>query len=322
MKLFITGGAGFIGSNFIHYIMEKEKDIQICNYDKLTYAGNLSNLKGIDEKRYQFIKADICDYKTLKESLMNFNPSAIIAFAAETHVDRSITSPQEFLETNILGTECVLRATRDLKISRLLHISTDEVYGSLEIPYEAKETQAFDPNSPYSASKAAGDMLCHAYHITYEVPVSIVRGSNCYGKLQYPEKFIPRSITNIINGCPIGIYGNGNNMREWVYTEDFCRGVEIVLHKGLRGEAYNLGGGSDNRYTNNVVANKICNLMGKYPDHFITYIDDRRGHDKRYALDSTKLKNLGWKPKYNFSEGLSQTIQWYKDNPDWWKPLL
>jgi len=318
MKLLITGGAGFIGSNFIHYML-RYSDVEIINYDKLTYAGNLNNLKNIDETRYAFINGDICNNIAFRETLEKYKPEAVIHFAAESHVDNSIKSSQEFLQTNVLGTESVLRATRDTKIKKIIIISTDECYGSLPIPLEATEQTKFDPNSPYSASKAAADMLSHAFYITYGTPIVIVRGSNCYGRFQHLEKFIPRSITNLLSNKLVGVYGNGTNIREWIFVEDFCKGIETALHYGEVGEAYNLGGGAYNRLSNNVIAEQLCQLLNKSPETNIVYITDRLGHDLRYSLDSTKLQKLGWQPQHTLKDGLTKTVEWYKNNEWWWR---
>jgi len=320
-KLLITGGAGFIGSNFIHYMLKKHKKLVIMNYDKLTYAGNLNNLKGIDETRYVFCKGDIVIEEDFKAAIKEFEPDAIVAFAAESHVDRSIDSPQEFITTNVLGSETVLRVSRDLGIKKIVHISTDEVYGSLPAPIEANENFTFKPNSPYSASKTSGDMFCRAYFVTYGLPVIILRGSNCYGPRQHPEKLIPKSITNLLTDKSIGIYGDGKQIREWIFTEDFCSGVETALLKGKPGEAYNLGGGEDNRIFNIDIADELLLRLDKNKEH-LEFITDRPGHDQRYALNSNKLMALGWQPKYDLQAGLTETVEWYKKNDWWWKPLI
>lgn len=325
MKILTTGTAGFIGSNFLHY-MENKFSISPAVYDKFTYAGNMSNLVGLKEAP-EIFKRDICDYAGFVSALVETSPDYVVHFAAESHVDRSIESPQEFLETNILGTEVILRAvkwyneTSTKPVKKLVHISTDEVYGSL-LTGEADESAPFATNSPYSASKAAGDLMCRAYFKTYGVPVCIIRGSNCYGPRQYPEKLIPKSLTNLLTDQKIGIYGTGTNVREWIYTEDFCSGVEAVMMKGTPGEAYNLGGGADNRVTNLDIAGELLRLLDKTEDH-LEFVQDRAGHDMRYALNSNKLKNeLGWAPKYDLAKGLEQTVDWYVKNEWWWKPLL
>lgn len=330
MKILVTGAAGFIGSNFVHYLLGKHKNLSIAIYDKLTYAGNLNNLKGIAIEYPSFFKNDICNYDTFMMALLVTKPDYIVHFAAESHVDRSLESAQEFLETNILGTETILRAVKNYNangddkfpsIKKLVHISTDEVYGSLN-EGEADEQYAFKTNSPYSASKAAGDLMCRAYFKSWEVPVSIIRGSNCYGPRQYPEKLIPLSLTNLMRNKKIGIYGNGTNVREWIYTEDFAAGVEAVMLNGRLGEAYNLGGGQDNRVTNLDIAGELLQLLGK-TEKDLEFIKDRAGHDMRYALNSNKLKNeLSWAPRYDLAAGLAKTVDWYKNNKWWWEPLI
>jgi len=327
MKVFVTGCLGFIGSNFIHYYLKKHPDSQIVNYDKVTYAGNHDNLKDVDKSRYSFIKGDICNYSSLRRALEEHTPDIVVSAAAETHVDNSIHSAQEFIQTNVAGAEVVLRCIKDLEIPKLVFISTDEVYGSLEEPLEADESYAFRPNSPYSASKTAGDVLCRAYYKTYNTPVCVIRGSNCYGPRQFPEKLIPLSLVRLFNKKPIPLYGTGKNIREWIYTEDFCSGIEMVMMKGKIGEAYNLGGGKQNRIDNYTIA---CGLLislglikeGESSDKYVEYVADRKGHDQRYALDSSKLKKLGWKPKYDLNSALTETAKWYQDNEWWWKPLL
>jgi dTDP-glucose 4,6-dehydratase len=322
MKLLVTGSAGFIGSNFVHYMLEKYKDITLLTYDKLTYAGNLDNLKGADPKRHIFIKGDITNKNNLLITAKSFKPDAVVHFAAESHVDRSIDDPQAFLSTNILGTDTVLRVVKELHIKKLVHISTDEVYGSLPSD-EASESFPFKTNSPYSASKASGDLLCQAYFKTYDTPVSIIRGSNCYGPRQYPEKLIPLSLIRLFNGKKIPLYGSGENIREWIYTEDFCAGVESVLNKGKPGEAYNLGGGAENRIDNYKIACGLISAVGSgKPADNIEYVADRLGHDQRYALNSSKLKKIGWSPKHNLASALKKTAEWYQNNEWWWSPLL
>lgn len=318
MKLFVTGGAGFIGSNFIRLLLT-DLNNTVINYDKLTYAGNLNNLKGLNDRQYTFIHADIVNHAALREAITITEPDVIINFSAESHVDLSLISATEFLVTNVLGTESVIRCARDLNI-KLIHISTDEVYGSL-LSSEATEETKFDPNSPYSVSKAAADMLCKAYFISFDVPVVVMRGSNAYGPQQHPEKFIPRSITNLLSNSPIEIYGKGENIREWIYVEDFCHGILTALKHGKPGDVFNLGGGSSNRKNNLFIAHALCNLLNK-DNTYINFTHDRLGHDMRYALNSNKLRALGWQPKYDLENGLLQTVSWYKENEWWWKPLL
>jgi len=323
MKILTTGTAGFIGSNFMHWMTAKYPDAELRVYDKLTYAGNLNNLKGLD---YHLYKNDICDYDAFYRALIDFKPDYVVALAAESHVDNSLSAPQVFLDTNILGTEVILRAVRDYNdkiggIEKLVHISTDEVYGSLKDPLEADENHAFKTNSPYSASKASGDMLCRAYFKSYGVPVCVIRGSNAFGPRQHIEKLIPISITNLMSGNKIGLYGSGINVREWIYTEDFCWGIETVLFKGQIGEVYNLGGSVENRVTNLDIASELLSLLDK-PSDDLEFIKDRAAHDLRYALNSQKLRNLGWYPKHNLKTGLKKTVDWYVKNEWWWKALL
>lgn len=292
MKLCITGGSGFIGSNFIRYIHQKYPNIDILNYDKLTYAGNPKNLENLlsDAKfksRYTFIKGDICDEGALTAAISDFKPDIVVAFAAESHVDRSLENPQQFLVTNVLGTETVLRVCRDKKVPKLVHISTDEVYGSISEGTSAEEAP-FRPNSPYSVSKAAGDLLCRAFTESFKTPVIVARGSNCFGGFQHPEKFIPKSITNLIQGKPINLYSDGRQSREWIFVSDFCWGVEQLMFKGHLGEAYNLGSG--NRASNIQICESLLNILGCNMEQ-IKFVADRPGHDQRYALNSEKLSN-------------------------------
>lgn len=316
MRLFITGGAGFIGSNFIHYFLNKNDKNQVLNYDKLTYAGRLSNLNGIDEARYQFIKGDITDIKLLRSSVESFKPDGIIHYAAESHVDRSLESASEFLITNVIGTQTVLEVSRDLSI-RMVHVSTDEVYGSKE-DGESSEGDPFEPNSPYSASKAGGDLLCRASYRSFGTQVVVVRGSNCFGPRQHEEKLIPKTITNLLNNKKIPLYSDGSNIREWIFTEDFCSGVETALLHGKIGESYNLGGGSDNRVSNLSIAKTLASIIHPEsdPTDHLEFVKDRLGHDRRYALCSEKLLKLGWKRSENLIENLKKTVVWYQNN---WK---
>jgi len=320
MRIWISGGAGFIGSNFIHYVFEKFPDALILNYDSLTYAGNLNNLKGLD-KNYQFVKADICDEDALASTFLEFKPDYVVHMAAESHVDNSISNSQVFLKTNILGTDAILRAVKNFKIPKMVHISTDEVYGTLEAPHEADENHAFKPNSPYSASKTSGDVLCRAHFQTYGTPVSIIRGSNCYGGRQHPEKFIPKSLTNLLSGGQIPLYGRGINIREWIYVDDFCQGVLTVMLKGKIGEAYNLGGGKENRIINLDIAKTLLKSLDLGEDR-IKYVTDRLGHDLRYSLNSQKLRDLGWRPDYSLANGINRTVAWYQENKWWWEKLI
>lgn len=318
MKLLITGGLGFIGSNFIRYILNKYKDYEVINLDKMTYAGNPANLQDIDmDSRYEFIKGDICDQDLVNDTVSDYKPDAIINFAAETHVDRSILDPDAFIKTDILGTHNLLEAVKNHQIKKYVQISTDEVYGSIEKGLFIEESP-LKPNSPYSASKTGADLLVRAYFKTYELPVLITRSSNNYGPYQYPEKIIPLFITNLIEEKKVPLYGDGLNIRDWLYVLDNCSGIDMVLHKGKIGEIYNIG--ADNEKTNKEITEIILKELSK-DESSIEYVKDRAGHDRRYALDSTKLKKLGWKPEYNFEKAMKETIEWYKNNPDWWKKI-
>ncbi|MFA5866600.1 MAG: dTDP-glucose 4,6-dehydratase [Actinomycetota bacterium] len=317
MRLLVTGGAGFIGSNFIRYMLDKYPDYEIVNLDKLTYAGNLENLRDVEkDPRYSFVKGDICDAKWIDDLAKNVD--AIINFAAESHVDRSIEDPQSFVVTDVLGTQNILEAVKNNKVERFLHISTDEVYGSIPEGRSSVETDPIEPNSPYSASKAGGDLLCRAYFETYGTPVMITRSSNNFGPYQYPEKLISLLTTNAIDGLPLTVYGDGLNVRDWIYVMDNCEGLDAVFHKGKIGEVYNIGGG--NEKTNLEIVKQIVAETGA-PDSLITYVDDRLGHDRRYSLDSTKAKALGWAPRRDFRDAMSETIRWYQENEAWWRPL-
>ncbi|MFA6146511.1 MAG: dTDP-glucose 4,6-dehydratase [Patescibacteria group bacterium] len=318
MKLLITGGAGFIGSNFIHYIFKKYKNYQIINLDKLTYCGNLENLKDIEKNpHYKFIKGDICDKNLIDNLLKNEKPDAIINFAAMTHVDRSILDAEEFIKTNILGVQILLEASRKYKISRFIQISTDEVYGSI-LKGKFKETDILDPSSPYSASKAAAELLALSYFKTYDLPVLITRSSNNYGPFQYPEKLIPLFVTNLLENKKVPIYGDGKQVRDWLYVLDNSMAIDLVLHKGKIGEIYNIGGNSEKE--NIEITKNIFKILGKNKSS-IEYVKDRLAHDRRYAIDSSKIKKLGWKPKYKFSEALKITVNWYKNNKNWWQRI-
>ena len=316
MKLLITGGAGFIGSNFIRLMLKKYPTYKIVNLDKLTYAGNLENLKDIKGQRnYTFVKGDICDLK-LAQKLVS-GADAVINFAAATHVDRSIQDAGDFIKSNIQGTYTLLEAARKSKIQRFLQISTDEVYGSVE-KGRSKENDSLFPNSPYSASKAAADHLVRAYGVTYKLPVMITRSSNNFGPYQYPEKVIPLFITNLLEGKKVPLYGDGLNKRDWLFVLDNCRAIDAVLHKGKTGEIYNIGAG---REIPNIDLTKKILKLSAMPESRIQYVPDRPGHDRRYALNVNKLRNLGWRQEFSFSNALKLTIEWYKNNPHWWKRL-
>lgn len=316
MKLLVTGGCGFIGSNFIRHIMQKYTSCKIINLDKLTYCGNPDNLKDIEKnKRYTFVRGDICDAK-LVDGLMK-KCDAVISFAAETHVDRSINDASGFINTNIYGVHVLLEAARKNKVKRMIAISTDEVYGSIN-KGSFKETSLLRPNSPYAATKAAGDHLCLAYYTTFKVPVIITRSSNNFGPYQFPEKIIPLFITNLLDNKKVPLYGDGMNVRDWLYVLDNCRAIDLILHKGKIGEIYNIGGGYE--LPNIKLTKIILKMMGR-KESMIQYVLDRLGHDRRYSLDSTKIKKLGWKPAKDFSEAIQETIEWYKNNRTWWEKI-
>ena len=318
MKLLITGGAGFIGSNFIHHILRKYPNYEVINIDKLTYCGNLENLEKVeDHEKYKFIKCDICDNKKIDEIFQEEKPDFVINFAAETHVDRSILDPDAFVRTNFLGTHVLLEAVKKYGIERFLHISTDETYGSIDNG-KFKEDDVLLPNSPYSASKASADLLARSYFKTFSLPVVITRSSNNYGPYQFPEKVIPLFISNILQEKKVPLYGTGMNVRDWIYVQDNCEGLDAVLHDGEDGEIYNIGGG--NEKTNLELTQIILNELGKDDSH-IEYVDDRLGHDLRYALDIEKARKIGWEPKHTFEDAIKKTINWYLENEDWWKKL-
>ena len=320
MKLLVTGGAGFIGSNFINYILKKYPNYEVVNFDKLTYAGNLESLKDLEgNPRYTFVKGDIADEQAVDELFSKYKFDAVLNYAAETHVDRSITGPKEFIITDVLGTFTLLEAVKKYGIKKYIQISTDEVFGSTEDSAFTEETP-FMPNSPYSASKAGADHLCRAYYVTYRVPVIVTHSCNVYGPYQYPEKVIPLFVTNLMRGKKVPLYGDGKNIREWIYTEDHCSAIDVILHKGLDGEVYNIGSGHE--MANVDLTNMILKAFGK-GEEMIEHVKDRLGHDRRYSIDSTKLrKTLGWSSKYAFKEALAETIDWYKENEEWWGRLI
>lgn len=319
MKILVTGGAGFIGSNFIHYWLKKYPDDEIINLDLLTYAGNLDNLKEIvDDPRYHFVQGDITDAKLVNDLVKEVQ--LIVHFAAESHVDRSIVNSADFIKTNVEGTRILLEAARKNGNVRFHHISTDEVFGELglEDPKFNEET-AYNPRSPYSASKAASDHLVRAYYHTYKLPITISNCSNNYGPRQYPEKLIPLFITNLLEGKRVPVYGAGKNIRDWIHVDDHNRGVDMIIKKGVIGETYCLGGGSEQ--SNLEITKTILALMGKGED-MIEYVADRLGHDLRYAIDFSKAKKeLSWEPQISFNDGIKQTVQWYQDNKWWWEKI-
>ena len=316
MKILVTGGLGFIGSNFIRYILDKYPDYRIINLDIVSYCANFKNLQDVENNpRYKFEKGDIKNELTVKKAMDGCD--VVINFAAESHVDRSIKSPSDFIKTNVHGTSTLLKTARDAKISRFLQIGTDEVYGSIE---EGSSTEAsnLNPRSPYSASKAGADLLSMSFYVTYKLPVVVTRSSNNFGPYQYPEKIIPLFITNAMEDKKLPIYADGMNVRDWLYVLDHCEAIDLVLHKGKIGEIYNVCGA--NEITNIELTRKILKYLGKGED-LIEFVKDRPGHDKRYSLDCTKIKALGWEPHYNFEKALGDTINWYKENKDWWTPL-
>jgi dTDP-glucose 4,6-dehydratase len=318
MRILVTGGAGFIGSNFIRHMFSSQPDCEIANLDLLTYAGNLDNLKGMNENpRYAFIRGDICDRYLLRDTLDRFDPDAIIHFAAESHVDRSIADASVFVRTNVLGTHTLLEGARLHDTPRFIHISTDEVYGSAP-EGSFREVDALRPSSPYSASKAGSDLLALAYHATYNLPVIITRCTNNFGPCQHPEKLIPLFITNLIEGRKVPVYGTGKNIRDWIHVEDHCGALEFLLRRGHPGEIYNIGGG--NERTNLEITGMILQLLGK-DESMIELVADRPGHDLRYSLDCTKIHALGWRPSQTFESALRDTVAWYVENEWWWRPF-
>jgi dTDP-glucose 4,6-dehydratase len=315
MKLLVTGGAGFIGSNFIHYAIREHSQWEITNLDKLTYAGNLENLKDLEnEPRYSFVKGDIAD-RELVDHTLSQNYDALINFAAESHVDRSILDCSPFLETNVRGAQLLLEGAKKYQLPRFLQVSTDEVYGSINAG-SCCEQSNLSPTSPYAASKASADLLCLAYWKTHHLPVLITRCSNNLGPYQFPEKLIPLVITNVLENKPVPVYGDGLNVRDWIFVIDHCRAIDIVVQKGRFGEIYNIG--ADNGKTNLEIISEILKFLRK-PKSLIEFVADRAGHDRRYALDSSKItQELGWKPAYSFQQSLETTIEWYLDNGSWW----
>ena len=321
MKILVTGGAGFIGSNFILYWMKKYPQDQIVNLDSLTYAGNLENLKEVEKNpNYKFMYGNICDLDVVNQAMKDMD--TVVHFAAESHVDRSIKKPSDFIVTNIVGTQVLLDVALKHKIKRFHHISTDEVYGSLKLDGESKFTERtnYNPTSPYSASKAGSDHLVRAYHETYGLPITITNCSNNFGPYQFPEKFIPLAITSILENKKVPVYGDGLYVRDWLYVADHCRAIDLVLNKGEVGQTY-LVGGMTNDISNLEVIKKILKIIGK-DESFIEHVKDRLGHDRRYAVDWSKIKNeLGWKPLHDFDEWLEKTVIWYEENEKWWRDV-
>ncbi|WP_145410978.1 dTDP-glucose 4,6-dehydratase [Paenibacillus xylanexedens] len=316
MKLLVTGGAGFIGSNFVMYMLDQHPDYEIINVDALTYAGNLENLKSLETNtRHTFVKADITDAAEM-DRLISQGVDIVVNFAAESHVDRSILEPDVFVRTNVNGTLALLEAAKKHHITKFVQVSTDEVYGSLGPTGLFTEETPLQPNSPYSASKAGGDLLVRAYHETFGLPVNITRCSNNYGPYQFPEKLIPLMISHALGDKTLPVYGDGLNIRDWLYVEDHCSAIDLVIHQGRNGEVYNIGG--NNERTNVHIVHTILEQLGK-PESLIQYVQDRPGHDRRYGIDPTKtITELGWKPKHTFETGIQDTIQWYLDNQEWW----
>ena len=320
MRYLVTGGAGFIGSHYVRSLLDGSlgSDVaQITVLDKLTYAGNLANLSGVvDDPRYSFVQGDICDGQLLDEVIPGHD--VVINFAAETHVDRSISGPQDFVVTNVVGTQSLFDACRRHSTPRVVHIGTDEVYGSIDSG-SWTEGSPLEPNSPYAASKAAGEMLVRAYHRTYGMNVSSTRCSNNYGPYQYPEKVIPLFVTNLIDGLKVPLYGDGLNVRDWLHVDDHVRGIQIVAERGEAGAAYNIGGGVE--LTNRQLTERILAHMGREWETAVEQVPDRLGHDRRYSVDDSRIRALGYAPSRNFDEAIEATIAWYRDHPEWWRPL-
>src|SRR3989338_5524788 len=316
MKIVVTGGLGFIGSNFIRHMIKKYPNYRIVNLDKITYAGNPENLRDVEKnKNYKFVKGDICDKKIVERVIKDCD--IVVNFAAETHVDRSIVDAGVFVKTDILGTYTLLEAAKKFKIKKYIQISTDEVYGSIE-KGSFKENDNLNPNSPYAASKAGADMLVRSYIVTYKLPAVITRSSNNFGPYQYPEKVIPLFITNLLEGKKVPLYGDGLNVRDWIYVIDNCEAIDFIMHNGKEGEIYNIAGG--NEIANIRLTKMILEGVGR-DEGFIDYVKDRLGHDRRYSLDCSKINKLGWKPRFEFHKALKETIKWYKENELWWKKL-
>ncbi len=318
-NLLVTGGAGFIGANFVHRMLEVHPEYRIVVFDKLTYAGNPANLAPVaSHPNYQFVHGDIRSMADVRAALEQHDIDTIVNFAAETHVDRSIMAPDEVITTNINGTWVLLEAARDLKLERFHFIGTDEVYGQVEEPHRSREGDPFEPRSPYSASKAGAEHLVNAYHVTYGLATTITRGSNNIGPYHYPEKALPLFITNAIDNLPLPIYGDGQQQRDYQYVGDHCEAIDIVLHKGQLGAAYNVGTGIETR--NLDMAHKVLDLLGK-PRELITFVTDRAGHDRRYALDTSSVRALGWESRHSFDQALERTVRWFVDNEAWWRPI-
>jgi dTDP-glucose 4,6-dehydratase len=315
VKLLVTGGAGFIGSNYVRHVLANTDD-EVTVYDALTYAGNLSTLRDVDDDpRYKFVKGNICDPGTLEDAMRGHD--AVVHFAAESHVDRSIAGPDDFINTNCFGTNIVMDTARRLEMTRVVHIGTDEVYGSVEVG-SSTENDALEPRSPYSASKAGSDLIALSYHHTYGLPVVVTRCTNNFGPYQYPEKVIPLFTTNLLDGASVPLYGDGLNERDWLYVDDHCSGVHLALQQGVAGEIYNIGAG--NETPNRVLVDKLLALLERGED-LVEYVPDRLGHDRRYSVDIAKITALGWRRKRSLDEALAETVDWYRANRWWWEPL-
>ncbi len=320
-NILVTGGAGFIGSNFIRYMLSRHADVNLLNYDALTYAGNLENLSGCDkDPRYHFVKGDICERAAVDAALKRHGIDTVVHFAAESHVDRSIMGAAVFVRTNVVGTQVLLDACREAKVRQFIHVSTDEVYGSLGSEGKFLETTPLHPNSPYAASKAASDLLALACHHTYGFPVVVTRCSNNYGPYQFPEKLIPLMIANALGNKPLPVYGDGLNVRDWLYVGDHCAAIDAVRAKGVPGQVYNIGG--DNEWKNIDIVKLLLALLRK-PESLISFVTDRPGHDRRYAMDASKIRrDLGWEPEHTFERGIRETVEWYIANRPWWERVM
>jgi dTDP-glucose 4,6-dehydratase len=320
-NLLVTGGAGFIGSNFVRYMLRQHSDITLVNFDSLTYAGNLENLQGLEkDKRYHFVHGDICNREAVESAFKKFAIDTVVHFAAESHVDRSILGAGVFITTNVLGTQVLLDAAKNLGIAKFVHVSTDEVYGSLGPDGKFTETTPVHPNSPYAASKASSDLIALAYHHTFSLPVIVTRCSNNYGPYQFPEKLIPLMVVNALRDKSLPVYGDGMNVRDWLFVEDHCSAIDVVLQKGREGEVYNIGG--NNEWKNIDIVRLILSTLGK-PESLIQYVTDRLGHDRRYAMDASRIsRDLGWEPAVSFEQGLKSTVEWYLSHTSWWERIL
>jgi dTDP-glucose 4,6-dehydratase len=320
-NLLITGGAGFIGSNFVRYMLEKHPDYRMVVFDKLTYAGNLDNLKDVEERfagRYAFLQGDIADAAAVDAAMQAHDIDTIVNFAAETHVDRSLMEPDAFIKTDVYGTYVLLEAANTYGVERYHQVSTDEVYGDIPEGHSSLETDPLHARSPYSASKAGGDLLCLSYHNSFDTPVTLTRGSNNIGPYQYPEKVVPLFVTNAIDDQPLPLYGDGRQMRDYQYVLDHCEGIDLVLHRGELGEVYNLGTGTE--VENMVMAHAILDLLGK-PYSLLRHVKDRPGHDRRYSLNVDKIRALGWESSHTFERAIEKTVHWYRDNDWWWRKI-